>query len=67
MATHLKRGTQVRVPWGLDDDREGVVVDVWGDPAHPSHIRVELAPVDEGGETVLLLLVPGIVTPVQAA
>lgn len=67
MSIELKKGMRVRVPWGLEADREAVVVEVWGDPAKPTQIRVELLPLDEGDEAVLLLLTPNVVTPVHAA
>jgi hypothetical protein len=53
----LKVGTRVRVPWGLEGDVEGRIVDVWGDP--PEHVRVQLV-VDgeEDAEPVVLLLSP---------
>ncbi len=67
MASRIKPGVRVRVPWGLDEDREGVVVEVWGDPALPSQIRVELLPLEPDEDPVLLLLGPSVVTPTSAA
>lgn len=67
MAAHLKPGTRVRVPWGLGEPRDGVVVEVWGDPSSPSQVRVELTPVGGEDESVLLLLGPDVVTAVPAA
>lgn len=67
MAARWREGMRVRVPWGLDEDREGVIVELWGDPAHPTQIRVELAPSGEEDEAVLLLLAPRVVTPAPAA
>lgn len=61
--TALKVGAHVLVPWGLDEPREAVVLEVWGDPDAPSHIRVQLLESDaEGDEAALLLLNPSMVT-----
>lgn len=60
----LKVGDRVSVHWGLDADKHGVIVDVWGDP--PSNIRVEVQ-VGEGEEPELLLLSPSAVTRDQDA
>lgn len=58
----LKAGTRVLVPWGLDDPRQAVVVEVWGDPEAPSHIRVQLLQTDaEDDEAAVLLLKPSMV------
>lgn len=62
MAAKLKRGMRVYVPWGLGEPREGTVVDVWGDPESPTQIRVELTPLEDEDENVVLLLGPDIVT-----
>jgi len=62
MAAKLKPGMRVYVPWGLGEPREGTVVDVWGDPDSPSQIRVELTPLEDEGEGVVLLLGPDVVT-----
>lgn len=67
MADQLRAGMRVRVPWGLDEPREAVVVEVWGDPVHPTQVRVELIPLDAENEAVRLLLTPNVVTPVEAA
>jgi primosomal protein N' len=67
VANALKVGTRVRVPWGLEEDREAVVVEVWGDPAHPSQVRVELLSDDQEDEPVVLLLSPSVLIPVPAA
>lgn len=67
VTTALRAGARVRVPWGLDEDRDAVVVEVWGDPAHPSHVRVELIPELGGDEAIFLLLNPNVVTPAPAA
>lgn len=62
-ATALKAGTRVLVPWGLDEPREAVVVEVWGDSDAPSHIRVQLLQTDaEDDEAALLLLKPSMIT-----
>lgn len=58
-APQLSVGSKVRVPWGLNRDVEGTVVEVWGDP--PSHVRVELHLDDEESESVVLLLAPSAV------
>ena len=60
--TAFRRGTRVLVPWGLDEPREAVVVEVWGDPEAPSHIRVQLKPQSDDNEAALLLLKPSLVT-----
>lgn len=58
----LRVGTRVLVPWGLGEPREAIVVEVWGDPSAPSHIRVQLLQDDAAdGDAALLLLSPGIV------
>jgi len=58
----LQVGSSVVVPWGLERDVEGVVVEVWGNP--PAHIRVRLRfeEDDEEAEPVVLLLSPSSVT-----
>jgi primosomal protein N' len=59
MTEQLRVGARVRVPWGLEDDVEGTVVEVWGDP--PVHVRVELR-LDDDDEPVVLLLAPSALT-----
>jgi hypothetical protein len=60
-AKRLAVGAAVRVPWGLEEDVDGTVVEVWGDP--PAHVRVELhLPLDDDAEPVVLLLAPSAVT-----
>jgi len=60
-AKPLTVGATVRVPWGLEANVEGTVVEVWGDP--PVHVRVELHfPSDDDVEPVVLLLAPSAVT-----
>ncbi len=58
--SHLTPGSAVRVPWGLEGDVAGTVVEVWGSP--PAHIRVELHFADDS-EPVTLLLSPDVVHP----
>lgn len=61
MTDHLQIGATVRVPWGLEGDVEGTIVEVWGSP--PVHVRVELhLDGDDGGEPVVLLLAPSTLT-----
>ena len=67
MTTMYKPGARVRVPWGLDQDREGVIVDVWGDERSPTQVRVQLDPMGEGDEPASLLLPPTIITLAAAA
>jgi primosomal protein N' len=55
----LSVGSKVRVPWGLNRDVEGTVLEVWGDP--PSHVRVELHLDDDESEPVVLLLAPSMI------
>jgi hypothetical protein len=57
---HFKPGDRVVVPWGLDGNVLGTVVEVWGDP--PAHIRVELDSSGEASdEPVIVLLAPSTV------
>jgi hypothetical protein len=61
MADQLRVGATVRVPWGLEGDVEGTIVEVWGDP--PAHVRVELhLEGDDDAEPVVLLLAPSVLT-----
>lgn len=62
MATRLRPGSRVRVLWGLDRPRAATVLEVWGDPASPSQVRVELDPF-EGEESAVLLLSPEALVP----
>lgn len=58
-ATKLRPGARVRVLWGLDEPRAATVLEVWGDPASPTQVRVELDPApDSDGESAVLLLSP---------
>lgn len=61
-ALKLKPGARVLVPWGLDASRQGTVVEVWGDPQAPTHVRVELDPLDADEEPAVLLLNPALLT-----
>lgn len=57
MAEQLRVGTTVLVPWGLEADVKGKIIEVWGDP--PVHVRVQLQlEGDDDGEPVILLLSP---------
>ena len=56
----LTAGTTVRVPWGLDGEVEGTIVEVWGDP--PAHVGVELQLEDDDTDPVVLLLAPSVVS-----
>ena len=60
--TALKPGTRVLVPWGLNDPREAVVIEVWGDPQAPTHIRIQLVVQSDEDEAGVLLLNPQLVT-----
>lgn len=55
MERSLKVGDTVLVPWGLEGDVKGKIVDVWGDP--PAQVRVELH-FEDDPEPVVLLLSP---------
>ena len=57
-ATKLRPGSRVRVLWGLDEPRPATVIEVWGDPAAPSQVRVELDRLEGEDESALLLLSP---------
>lgn len=57
MAQELYVGKKVSVPWGLERNVTGKIVEVWGDP--PVHVRVQLMlDSDEDAEPVVLLLSP---------
>ena len=57
MADQLSVGTTVLVPWGLEADVKGKIIEVWGDP--PAHVRVQLQlEGDDDAEPVILLLSP---------
>jgi hypothetical protein len=58
MSKQLRVGATVRIPWGLEADVEGKIIEVWGDP--PVHVRVQLLlDSDDDSEPVVLLLSPG--------
>lgn len=59
----LKAGDHVRVPWGLEADRDAVVVEIWGPADAPTQIRVELVGSAEDDEAATLLLNPKIIVP----
>ena len=61
MANDLRVGATVRVPWGLEDEVEGQIVEVWGDP--PAHVRVRLL-LEGDEEPVVVLLPPSALTTV---
>lgn len=63
----LRVGTRVHVPWGLESDRDGTIVEVWGDPKKPSHVRVELDPIPPDDDRPVLLLSPSILRPLASA
>jgi hypothetical protein len=62
-AVRFKRGQRVLVPWGLGEPRLATVVEVWGNPASPTHVRVKLVPRDADEDPSVLLLSPRVVTP----
>ena len=57
----LRPGTRVRIPWGLAAPKEGVILEVWGDPPHHVRVAVELGGPDNAEDVVTLLLSPSIV------
>lgn len=63
----IRVGSRVKVPWGYSQHRTGRVAEVWGDPAKPSHIRVEFDPIGDEVVGPLLLLPPEIISPADAA
>ena len=55
MPQPLHVGANVLVPWGLEGDVKGKVIEVWGDP--PAHVRVQLfLASDDDAEPLILLL-----------
>jgi len=56
----LRVGDRVEVPWGLDRDVPGTVVEVWGDPPTQVRVRLELE-LEEDDEPIVLLLSPSMV------
>ena len=60
MNTSLKPGDRVVVPWGLEAEVSGTVIEVWGDP--PAHVRVQLdLHSDETDDPAVVLLAPSAV------
>ncbi len=57
----LRKGDRVRVPWGLADERYGKVVEVWGNPRDPSHIKIEFDQLAEDDAPTVRLLSPSVV------
>ncbi len=67
MTTRLAVGMHVLIPWGLDADREAVIVEIWGPADRPNHVRVVLLG-DEGEEDGSpLLLAPHVLKPLAPA
>lgn len=61
MARQLRVGDKVKVPWGLQREVDGEIVEIWGDP--PQHVRVQLELAqDDDVEPVTLLLAPSVLT-----
>lgn len=54
----LHVGDRVTVPWGLDDEVLGIIIEIWGSP--PAHVRVALE-LEEDEEPEVLLLNPRVV------
>lgn len=57
-ATRLRPGLRVRVLWGFDEPRAATVLEVWGNPAAPTQVRVKLDPLEGEDEPTILLLSP---------
>lgn len=62
MANSLRVGTRVRVPWGLDNDVEGTVVEVWGDPPTQVRVQLDIASDDDAPEPIVILLSPAMLS-----
>lgn len=62
MANSLRVGARVRVPWGLDNDVEGTVVEVWGDPPTQVRVQLDIASDDDAPEPIVILLSPGMLS-----
>jgi len=60
MGNKFRVGTTVRVPWGLNSDLEGEIIEIWGDP--PTHVRVRLLLDGNEDEPLVLLLSPSALT-----
>ncbi len=56
MAKQLSVGSTVRVPWGLEGDVEGTVVEVWGDSAAHVRVQLHLPDADDETEPIVILL-----------
>ena len=56
MERPLRVGDRVKVPWGLAEQVDGTIVEVWSDP--PTHVRVQLSSDDE--EPIVVLLSPSV-------
>lgn len=63
----LKPGSRVLVPWGHDQVREGVVIELWGDVHDPTQVRVQLDPRGDEDDSIALLLPPAILVLTPAA
>ena len=62
MSVSMRVGATVRVPWGLDRDVEGTIVEVWGDPPTQVRVQLHLGTEDEDAEPVIILLSPTVLT-----
>lgn len=51
----LRVADKVKVPWDLQREVGGEIVEIWGDPAQCVKVRLKLAEEDEVGPMVLLL------------
>lgn len=60
MGNKFRVGTTVRVPWGLNSDLEGEIIEIWGDP--PTHVRVRMLLDGNEDEPIVLLLSPSTLT-----
>jgi primosomal protein N' len=67
VARQLKPGMQVRVPWGLDEDRLAVIVEIWGPPHSPSQIKIRFIDDAKRDDPGTLLISPRVASPVPAA
>jgi hypothetical protein len=57
----LRKGDRVQVPWGISDHRYGTVIEVWGNPKDPSHLRIEFDPLPDDDAPAIRLLSPSMV------
>lgn len=62
MANSLRVGAKVRVPWGLDNEVEATIVEVWGDPPSQVRVQLDIASDDESSEPVVILLSPAMLS-----